>query len=417
MNTEPKRIVILGAGFGGIYTYLGLAKKAREQNLHITIVNRTNYFLFTPLLHEVATGGLNAHNVVEPIRKIIRKHRIDLCQAEVKNINLNTKIVTTSLGEIPYDYLAITLGATTNFYNVPGADKYALVLKDLKDAVSLRNRFIDAFEIGSRLPSGDERKKLLTFAVVGGGATGVELATEMSELFLETFIRYYGDRINCNNGEVAIHLIHSGKELLERFPQKLRGHALKAIKQKGIELHLNTSVTEVTKEGITLSDGSVINTAHTIWTAGVKPNVPKFIGKIALHASGRIETNTTFKAVGTDNIFAIGDVAAVPDSVGSPIPMFAQAARQEGTALAKNLLRAISNVKLEPFRYKPKGNLVSLGQWDAVGDIWGIPISGPIAWYIWRTVYLFNFASWAKRIKIAVDWTVNLFDSRDITKA
>ena len=216
MNT-PKKVVILGSGFAGIYGALSTYKNCGEK-VSITIINRTNYFLFTPMLHEVATGGLGSHQVVESIREIIYKKNISFIEADVASVDLANKEVITNNGNIPYDILVVALGATTNFFGTSGAADHAYVLKNLKDALNIRDRIIDIFERASMEKDEIKRKQMLSFVVVGGGATGVEIITEIAELCNETLEKYYRGKIDC--GDVTISLINSGPELLS-LAQKL----------------------------------------------------------------------------------------------------------------------------------------------------------------------------------------------------
>ncbi|MEK7390690.1 MAG: NAD(P)/FAD-dependent oxidoreductase [Patescibacteria group bacterium] len=433
-------IVILGAGFGGIYTFLNLRRRLSPQEADITIINRTNYFLFTPLLHEVATGGLSHHQVVEAIRSIIYKRGAVLHVAEIRNIDTRNKTVETSVGPVPYDILVIATGATSEFHGIPGAPEKTFVLKNLNDAIKIRNRFIDAFEKAVEIKDHQERRKLLTFVIVGGGATGVELAAEMTDLFFDTFRKFFCGKIPME--DVTIHLITGDTELLRNFHGKMRARAKVILSQKGVNVRTGARVLVVDENGVSLNDGSRIESKHVLWLAGVSPNVPPSdkpftrnsiadelaTGKIASKIAGRIIVDRQMKARGHENIYALGDVATFEDEF---LPMHAQTAVQAARVVAQNIFAEIySEMRSEDgkrrekpgekrngFYYRSAGDLVSLGQWQAVGYFLKILWVGPLAWFIWRTVYLFKFASWSKRVKIAVDWTIDIFYPRDITRA
>ncbi len=411
---QKKQIVILGAGFAGIYSALSILKSCGE-SVEITIINRTNYFLFTPMLHEVATGGLGHHQVVESIREIIYKTPIQFLEATVFSVDLAKKEVVTDHGNRPYDMLVVGIGASTNFFNTPGAEKYSKVLKNLSDAISIRDYIIERFEAASRETNKEDRRKMLTFVVVGGGATGVEFAAELSEFCKHTFRKYYK---HLFPGECAhIVLVHSGKELLGPFSVETRERAKKSLEKKGVVVMLNAKVTDVDEDHVTLADNTVIDTKGVIWTAGVRANTLHTEGgELPKDASGRIMTDMSLSVVGHPDIFALGDVAHVPDVDGVLYPMLAQIAVAEAMHLGKNISRHISGEELEPFAYKTKGTLVSLGQWEAAGTIGTVNLYGKFAWFIWRTIYLFKFISWSKKIKIAVDWTIHLFFPRDVTR-
>ncbi len=415
MKKDKKKIVILGGGFGGLYTYKSLYRYFKHDEVDITIVNRTNYFIFTPLLHEVATGGIAHHQVVESIRQIIYKTNDKLHVAELLSIDCKNHIVKTSIDEIPYDILVVALGATTNFFNAPGAEEHSMVLKDLHDAIKLRTTLIESFEKASEITDQDKRRKELSFAVVGGGPTGVELVTEIAEFINDTFLKYYHGLIKCE--DVSLYLINRDTEVLGPFHKSLRENALKVIKESGVKVMLSTGVKEVKAEGVVLLDDSVLPVNHVIWTAGVKPNAPMFTHPVPLDNWGRIIVNSSLQIDGCPNVFVIGDIASLAGLDGKPLPMLAQVAVNQGMHTGENIRRFIDGQSLLPFKYKSKGGLVSLGQWRAIADIYGIRFKGPFAWFIWRTTYLFKFLSSSKRAKIVVDWTVNIFYPRDITKA
>ncbi|MCA9373601.1 NAD(P)/FAD-dependent oxidoreductase [Candidatus Peregrinibacteria bacterium] len=411
---KPK-IVILGAGFGGIYTYLHLRKKLKPSEADIILVNKTNHFLFTPMLHEVATGGLGHHQIVESLREIIYDSDTNLYVANIESVDFDAKKVHTNVGDINFDYLVIATGATTNFYNIPGAKENAFTIKSLGEAIKLRNYFIDNFEKASKVKDAKERKKLLSFAIVGGGATGVEVAGEASDFFYKTFCKYYCQDIEA--GDVNLYIINRGPELLPQFNPYLRKKALKALTKKKVQIKLNSSVTSIEKDHIQLSSGETLPVNNVIWTAGVKANPPKINQEIPTDSSGRLKVNQHLQIKGHPHIFALGDVASYEHQSGKALPMLAQVAVQQSKTVANNIAASIQQKPLKSFKYHSKGELVSIGQWGALGHTLGVNWSGPIAWWLWRTVYLFKFISSSKKIKIAIDWTVNLFHHRDITRA
>ncbi len=428
-------IVILGAGFGGTYVAKSLASYVKRGLVDVTIVNRTNYFLFTPLLHEVATGGLSPRNVAEPLREAFVGTGIKIIQGTVLSIDsasrrVNIKSHTEEL-PIPFDYLLIATGAETNYYNIPGAEENTYPLKSLADAVTIRSRIIDSFEQAILTNDAAKRKELLSFAIVGGGATGVEVTAELVDFVDGMVKRYYydtkckiGDTGTCHPEEPTITIIHTGKELLEMFAPSLRASAMKRLSKNGVSLRLGSTVTAVSKNNLKLSDGSMVMAGTIIWSAGVKPVVPQFNGWQPTLNGGRLAVDSSFRLQGNERIFALGDVAGYVDLHNfnkdskntKPLPMLAQVAVAESKVIAFNILASIKNKPLRDFHYKSKGSMVSVGQWFAIGEIFSLDIAGRFAWWIWRTVYLFKFASWRKRIQIAFEWTADLFYPRDITK-
>lgn len=416
MIKEKKKIVILGGGFGGLYTYKSLYRYFNSNDIEVTIVNRTNYFLFTPLLHEVATGGVAHHQVVESIRQVIYKTNDKLHVAELLAVDCEKRMVTTSVDTLSYDILIVALGATTNFFNAPGAEEHAMVLKDLHDAIRLSTTLIESFEKASEMSDIEARRKELSFAVIGGGPTGVELITEVAELFNDTFLRYYHGLIKKE--DVSLYLINRDPEVLGPFHPSLRKSALEVIKKSGIKVMVNTGVKEVTKDGVILLDDSFLEAHHVVWTAGVKPNPPMFAHPVPLDKGGRIIVNNSLQIEGCPDVFVVGDIASLTLKEGDrPLPMLAQVAVNQGMHTGCNIKRMTEGKPLLPFSFESKGGLASLGRWKAVADIYGLRFSGPLAWFIWRTVYLFKFLSRSKKVKIVVDWTMNIFYPRDITKA
>lgn len=420
-SSQVPKIVILGAGFGGIYTFLSLRRQISPKKAEITIVNNTNHFLFTPLLHEVATGGLAHHQVVEAVRMIAHKRGANVHLGDVERIDTQKGEVKTTTDVIPYDYLVIATGASAEFHATPGAKENAFVLKTLKDAIKVRNRFIDAFEKALQVQNSEERQKLLTFVVVGGGASGVELAAEMAELFHDTLQKFFSGKIL--RGEPKIYLIAREKELIVNFHEKMRERADEILKRVGVEIKYETGVTAVDANGVTLTNGEKINSSHVLWMAGVKPNVPESDVPFSLNR-GRIVVDKHLRVKSvvdagggakTKSVYALGDVATFETEC---IPMHAQAAVQEAPTVAINIISEIKRGKPKcEFKYQPMGDLVSLGQWQAAGYFLKRTWTGPVAWFVWRTVYLFKFASWSKRVKIALDWIIDAFYPRDITRA
>lgn len=416
MKKEKKKIVILGGGFGGLYTFKSLINQFRNDEIDITIVNRNNYFLFTPLLHEVATGTIAHHQVVESLRQIIYKQKnVTLHVAELVSVDCTNQIVKTSIDELHYDALVLAMGATTNFFNAPGAEEHSFVLKDLRDAISLRIALIDRFEKASEMQDPDARHTELSFAVIGGGATGVELVAEMSELISDTFLKYY--RCLIKPDDISIYLINRDPEILMPFHPKLRKHALNTLQEKGIKVMLNTAVKEVKKGQIVFEDESVLSVSHVIWTAGVKPNPPMFTHPVELDKGGRVLVNQMLQIKDCPNVFVLGDMASMQGENGKPLPMLAQVAVKQGIHTGMNIKRLFSGKSLLPFVYKSQGNLVSLGRRYAVAEIQGIRFRGLFAWILWRIIYLSKFMSLSKKFKIAIDWIINIFYPRDITKA
>jgi len=411
---NPTRIIIVGAGFGGIYTLKRLHDLFhRNTNIQITLVNEKNYFLFTPLLHEIATGGINPENAIEPIRRILGCCLHALCLGKATKVDPEKKIITTTAGDLSYDYLVLAPGAKTNFYDILGAKDYCFSLKTLDDAISLKNHCIGLIEQASHIKERDERKNMLHFVVVGGGPTGVELAAEMQEFLKGTFSKYYSKDVI---DDISITLIQKASELLPQFSKPLRTKSLEILRRKGVNVRLQTSVSQVTQNNIKINEGIIIKTRTVVWVAGVQPVRLTFTGPVEQDKNGKLEVNQYLQLDKHPNIYAIGDIAQVKSNSGNYLPSLAQVAVQEARNVAENIKQQINKQKLKPFVYKSSGSLISLGPWMAIGEISHFFFSGHLTWWIWRTIYLSKLISWQKKIKVAIDWTVNTFSPRDISR-
>ncbi len=412
-------IVVLGAGFGGTYAFKELHRRYHgNPDVSLTLLNGTNYFLFTPLLHEVATGGLSPENTVEPLRKIFHCCSYNLFVGQAQRICFKKKLVETTVGPLAFDYLVVALGAETAFYGVPGAEQHSFTLKSLDDAIRLKRHFIRICERAARTSDPDERKRLLSIAIIGGGATGVELAAEISEYFYGTFSRYYAHAPFLR--DLSIRLIHRGEEIIPQFSPRLRAHALSVLRKRRVEVLLGKTVTAVTHDSIVLESGERIETATPIWVAGITP--ARLDGDIALPRddAGRLLADQTLQVQGFPNVFALGDNACVIGPDGRPLPALAQVAVNQASVTAENISRLITQKganthRLAEFRYKSKGSMLSLGQWMAIAEIGRLPLWGHIAWWLWRTVYLSKLVSWDHKLKVAIDWTLDIFADRDIS--
>jgi len=403
------KIVILGGGFGGVYTLKYLHRFFHnKKEVKLILVNKKNYFLFTPLLHEFATGGVSLENLVEPVREIIKCCDYEFIHGEVEKIDLEKKIVYLRKKEIKYDYLVIALGSKTNFYNIPGAKENSFTLKSLDDAIKLRNHFIHMFELAAN----NDNEGNLTFVIVGGGATGVELAGEMSDYFYKTFSKIYSKEVIS---KVKIILIERGNELISQFSPKLRQKALERLKKQNINVLLSKGVVEVGENFFKLDDGEIIKTKTVIWTAGIEPNLPEIIGNVERDNKGRLIVNEYLQVKNYENVFAIGDVCCFVQNE-KPLPQLAQVAVRQAEIAGKNIFNLIKNKPLEKFIYKHQGDLISLGRFFAIGEIKGFAFSGFFAWILWRVVYLSKMISNKDKIKTFIDWLLDIFYPRDSTE-
>lgn len=416
---EELKIVIAGGGFGGLYTLKHLSrffrKEIKQGKIRLILINERNYFLFTPLLHEVATGGLSRENVVEPLRSFLQNKLSDFYLDQVKEVKIQEKKVVLEKYTVDYDFLVLASGSETNFYQIPGASEYCFTLKNLADAVKLKNHLIHTWEKATKIKDLHQFQDLLNFVVVGGGATGVELVCEIADLFQKTLAKFYP----ALKEKCRIILIERGDELLKQFSPKLRKVAFEVLRKRNIEVKLNIGVVAVDKHFVKLDNGETIHSRTIIWTAGVKPREIKFDLEVKKAKNGRLLVDQYLRLVNHQDIFALGDVCCL-DEDGKHLPFLAQVAVKEAKLVAENIFRTIKKQPLKKLKYRHAGDLISLGRWYAIGELnFGklkLALKGKFAWWLWRTVYLSKMLSFRKKLKTAIDWTFDLFLPRDISE-
>jgi NADH:ubiquinone reductase (H+-translocating) len=414
---EKTRILILGGGFAGLHAAMHLDDTlARDPNIEITLVNRDNFFLFTPMLHEVAASDLDLTNIVNPVRKLLK--RINFFAGEVEKIDLEQKVVTVSHGfdhhhhQLSYDHLVIGLGSITNFFNLHGLEQRALTMKTLGDAIHLRNRLIAHLEEASTECSADVRRPLLTFVVAGGGFAGVETIAGIND-FLREAIRYYA---TLTESMLRVVLVHPGKVILPELGEKLGRYAEKKLAERGVEILVNTRVSRVNGSKVHLDNGEMIESKALIWTAGTSPN-PALEALPCMKERGRLKVDEMLRVPGWPGVWALGDCALVPDSKsGQYHPPTAQHALREGKTLANNLIASVHGRALKPFSFATIGQLAAIGRRTGVGNIFGINFSGFVAWWMWRTIYLSKLPRFEKKLRVALDWTLDLLFTKDLVQ-
>lgn len=411
---KRKRVVIVGTGFGGVYTMRHLHKYCCEKrNLEIVVIGEKNYFLFTPLLHEVATGGVHASNLTEPIRKVFGCCLTKFHLGKVDFISTKEKFVRVHGKDIHYDYLVLAPGAETNYYGIPGAEDYSIPLKNLDHAIYMKNHTISQMEKAVEITDEETRKKMLRFVIVGGGPTGVELAGELAEFTKDSFAYYYSRGLMR---DISIVLVQRSAELLPQFGHRLREKSLKILEDIGVKVMLSTGVAKMEKGKIFLTSGEIMETENVFWMAGVKPRQIKTDVELPKIADGRVKVHSTLQVEGHEDIFMLGDAAAFEIKENIYAPQLAQIAVRQAKAVAESIHLLSTNKKPVRYRYTHMGNLLSIGRWVGLGEIHHIAFSGKFTWWLWRTVYLFKIISWRKRFITAVDWTINLFLPRDISE-
>jgi NADH dehydrogenase len=419
MNTAPtkKRILILGGGFGGVYAARHLDKTlGRDPNIEITLVNRENFFLFTPMLHEVAASDLEITNIVSPIRELVRHVKFFCGDAE--SVDLAAKRVVVSHGygrhshELHYDYLIIALGSTTNFFKLPGVEEHAITMKSLGDAIHLRNRMVCHLEEADTECAAKDREGLLTFVVAGGGFAGIETIASVNDLVRDS-LKFYKQ---IDPKMVRVVVVHPGEVVLPELGPELGAYAQKKLAARGVEIRTNCRVANADHHSVTLSDGSVIPTRTLIWTAGTSPHM--ILSTLPCERDrGRIKVNEFLEVEQWPGVWALGDAALVPDPLtGGFHPPTAQHAIREAKTAAGNLVVAIRGGTKQPFRFKTIGLLASIGHRTGVAKVFGIKFSGFVAWWLWRTIYLSKLPRLEKKVRVALAWTLDVLFPKDLVQ-
>jgi NADH:ubiquinone reductase (H+-translocating) len=406
-----RRVVILGGGFGGVYTALYLEKAlGRRDDFEIVLINKENYFVFQPMLAEVVSGAIGLTDTVSPIRRLLP--RTDLHVREVEAVDLFNKTVTTTPGFRPhshvisYDHLVLALGNVTDFRGLRGLPEHAIPFKNLGDALYLRNHVIHALEEASIEHDDPElRRQLLTFVVAGGGFSGVEVVAELND-FVRGVARNYR---RLDPSEIRVVLLHGRERILPEVSERLGLFAEKILRRRGVEIHLNTRLEAATGDEAILGNGMRIPTRTLVSTVPSSPH-PIVEGlDLPRDKSGRLTANSFLEVEGAENVWALGDCALVPiaGGLGTSPPTAQHAIRQARTA-ADNIVASIRGGEKRPFAFKDLGKMGALGHRSAVAEIMGVPVSGFLAWWLWRTIYLMKLPGWGRRLKVAVSWTLDL---------
>ncbi len=417
IEMPDKRVVILGAGFGGVAAAQRLEQLLRnEKRVEVTLVSRSNYLLFTPMLAEVASGALAARHISAPVRAALP--RTYFRRAEVEAVDTDTQVVrvrpgaTHPIETLPYDHLVLALGSVSNYLGLPGVEENAFTLKTLQDATRLRNHVISLLERADVEPDAKERRRQLAFVVAGGGYAGTEMIAELFDL-VHSVLRYYP---HIDPRELRFVLVHSGDRILPEISMELAEYALGKLRARGIEFLLRVRVAGARPDTVLLTDGGQIPSRTLVWTAGNRPH--PLLGALPCehNKAGAVVADSTLRVVGLTNVWAVGDCAQIPDAYndGKPYPPTAQHALREGKLVAENVAAVLRGKAPKPFRFRAIGTLVALGHRTAVAELRGRKFSGPLAWFMWRTVYLGKLPSLEKKVHVALDWTVDLFFPRDI---
>ncbi len=398
------RVVALGAGFSGLFALRVLA----NQEVDVTVVDRHNYHTFFPFLYQIAAAELAPGDITYPIRRVIRKwHNIRFILDSVESIDFQGRIVRTGMSTLTYDYLIVSLGSQPFFFGVQGADHYAYPLKTVDQAIALRNQILYCFERASCEPDPQARQPWMTFAIVGGGPTGVEFAGAMAELIKGSLQKNY-PYMDLHQAQVV--LIEAGDYLLTGFPTRLGDYARSRLEKMGVEVRLKSQVAEIGPHSLRLADQTVLPSNTITWTAGVRAFQGLGQWGLPTARNGQVEVEPTLQAPGHPEVYVVGDVARVNER-GKPLSMVAQVAIQQGSTAAHNILRQIHGESPEPFHYRDLGMLAVIGRNAAAADIWGRQFTGFIAWLIWVGVHIVNLIGFRNRLLVLFNWAWVYFSS------
>ena len=396
-SAKKPRVVIVGLGFGG----LEAAKKLACKDVQVTVIDRTNYHLFQPLLYQVATAALSPADIAAPVRAVLsRCKNVEVILAEVESVDVDAKKVKMADLEIDYDYLILATGARHSYFGHNDWEKLAPGLKSLEDAIELRRRILLAFEYAEKTTDEAARRAALNFVVIGGGPTGVEMAGAIAEISRHTLAE---DFRHINPSEARVILIEGEPRLLAAYPEDLSASARKQLMDLGVEVCTGARVTNVTEDGVQVN-GEFIPCRVKIWAAG---NTASFVGKTLgapVDRVGRVIVNDDLTVPGHPEVQVIGDLANFPHQTGQPLPGISPVAMQEGRHAARNVLAMIQGCKPQPFRYWDKGTMATIGRNKAVADLKFMHLSGLPAWLAWLFVHIVFLVGFRNRLLVLIQW-------------
>lgn len=443
---EKKKILILGAGFAGIYTAINLSRRLKKRkDIEITLVDGNRYHLFKPMLHEVATGSVDPTHIIQPIRTVIKgrgfafveglvqdidlkNRKVSICTEcayceKVKDMNISEFDITRSClkplkkKELEYDYLVLALGGVPNFYNIPGVTDNAFPLYSLEDAVKIREHVVRAFEISDHIEDQDIRKRLLTFVVAGAGPTGIEFITELHDWIFGSLLENYE---NVKKEHPRLILVEAGHDVLPFSAENIRKDANRTMAEMRIEILTDSPVTHLEKNRVAIAgkDPRFIDTSTLVWAAGVKSNDLIAALDAKKDRIGRISVDSHLQIYDFPGVFAVGDCAHFQtEKMSHPLPQTGQVAVQEASCLVANIVRTIEGQPMKPFSYRDLGSMVSLGERTAVSNIFGyIGLSGFIGWLSWKLVYLKHLMGILRKPRVVLDWFFDITYDREASR-
>ncbi len=397
MIQNKYKVVVIGAGFGGLW----VAKALAHSDYEAIFIDKNNYHTFLPLLYQVSAAEVSPEQIASPVRSILRsKKNIQFIRGEVSQINYSKKVIVCLGQEIPFDYLIVSAGSVNHYFEIPGAGKFAFPLKTLDDAMVLRNHILTCFERASFINDEEQRKRLLTIVIAGGGPTGVEFAGALAELIAGPLKKDFPE---LKNEKIALHLIEASNNLIGMYHASLGQYTQKQLEKKGVHVHCNAKVNAIDASGVHLHDGSVLPAETVVWTAGVKGRLVSNDLTIQTVPDGRIVVDEFCRISGYTDVFVIGDLACFIQD-GKPLPMIAPVAMQQGKYVGRLLKRLLKGKKVKPFRYSDRGGMVAIGRNKAVSQIAGMHIKGYVAWIIWIFIHILYLIGFKNKIFVMINW-------------
>ncbi|MEL6403394.1 MAG: NAD(P)/FAD-dependent oxidoreductase [Chloroflexota bacterium] len=401
--TDRKRVIIIGAGFAGLKT----ARKLSKQNVDVLLIDRNNYHTFTPLLYQVATCGLDPSSVAYPVRSIIAKSpNVNFMMGEVTAIDTDNKVIsiqtkTNGVREESYDFLHIAAGSKTNFFGNQSIADNSFALRDLDDALLMRNHIVRLFEKAAWTEDKEKQEALMTLVVVGGGPTGLETAGSLYELYNDVLDKEFPGHLKAR-----VVLLEAADNVLLPYPPRLQKSAQKQLEGMGVEVKTSAFVEEVGRDLVKLKDGEVINTYTVVWSAGVKANPLAEMLDVELQRGGKIPVKPTMEVIGLDGVYAAGDIAFLENPKdGRPYPGLIPVAQQQGAVVADNILHSIADEPLDTFTYFDRGSMATIGRSRAVAWVFNkVPLSGFLAWVSWLALHLMVMLGMRNRIVVFIGW-------------
>lgn len=402
--TKLPRVVVIGGGFAG----LALVEKLKHKNVQVVLIDKNNFHQFQPLLYQVATSALEPDSIVFPFRKQFNGYKnVTFRLTEVEEIKPSSKSIVTKHGTINYDFLVLATGTTTNFFGMDEVEANSLGMKTIQESLNIRHKMLQNLEQAAITCDDKERDALTNFVIVGGGPAGVEMAGALAE-----FCKYIlpKDYPEYRSSIMNIYLIEATNELLSSMSDKASSKTLKYLENLNVKVMLNESVSDYNGSEVITKSGKTILAKNLIWTAGVKGQFPKGIDEKHIVRGNRIKTDANLKVEGYENIFAIGDIAAlISEERPKGHPQVAQAAIQQGKYLGNSILNLINNKPTQPFEYKDKGSLATVGKRKAVADLGKFKFAGYFAWLLWSVVHLMAISGFRNRLMVGFNWAVSYF--------